>query len=107
MSAYEQYNGKYCLSYPAAAQVGISIDLFQKWVKEAKQQGYITRPGGNGRTSLIEVAAIPDKYKADIEAVHGQPEAVYNPLETYFAIDVAARKYYDDTFRFDDGTELN
>lgn len=106
MIAYEQYNGKFCLSFPAAAAVGISIDLFQKWIKEAKQYGYITRPGGNGRTSLIEVAAIPAKYKADIEAVYGAPVQVYHPLQTHFEIDVVARKYYDEQFRFEDGTEL-
>lgn len=104
---YIDFNGKICLTYPAATQVGVSLSQWKEWAKIAKSNNRVTRPGGNGRPSLIELAAIPQQYRTEIETIHGEAVSVHNPLQQYFCIDTAARLYYDDTFIFPDGTGLS
>lgn len=105
MTAYEQYNGKYCVLWPAADEAGVSLDLWKKWGKQAKQYGYAKRPGGNGRDSLLQWEAIPPDYRALLAARYGEPQKVHHPLLHYYVIDTGARAYYD-SYLHDDGTSL-
>jgi hypothetical protein len=104
---YQYFKGKICLISSAVLSENIvSLDNWKWWTKTARSKGYLTRPGGNGRPSLIEWAAIPEKYRDEIIAKYGQPEKQRNFLEGFFEMDAAARTTYD-AFRFEDGVSLD
>lgn len=94
-TAYIDHLGKICVPYSEVSELGISKDQWYDWKKKAKGHGYVTTTGGNGRSSLIELKAIPEKYRANIVAALGNPEASVNPLERYFTIDGVARQFYE------------
>lgn len=93
--AYEEFNGKVCISASVVmdAEIG-NLPLWKKWMREAKRLGYVTRPGGNGRTSLIELTGIPSKYRDLITNKFGQPDSSFNALEEYFTMDAEARLFF-------------
>lgn len=69
----------------------ISQDLWDKWVKNCN----LLKKGGNGRTSLIEFKSLPPKWQQEILAHYGAPAASRNPLQDHFAMDAAARNFFD------------
>lgn len=92
--AYIEFNGKICVAFTDVECMSITLPLWKKWCAKAKKQGYTTRPGGNGRPSLIELKAIPRNYRTQIIEKLGNPETTYNPLEKFFELDPAARTFY-------------
>lgn len=95
-SIYTEHNGKICVAAADLLAEGICTKpLWDKWMREAKQLEYTTRAGGNGRPSLIELTAIPSKYREQIIDKFGNPEKQHNALEQFFAIDSNARAFYD------------
>jgi len=95
-SAYIEYNGKVCIQATTLWEHNIATsDQWKKWCFKAKSQNYITRPGGNGRSALIELLAIPTNYRETIVSKFGNPAQQFNALEEYFVMDSNARQYYD------------
>lgn len=106
MSTYIEFNGKLCVAASTLVENGFAtMPLWKKWCSKAKQQGYLTRPGGNGRQSLIELNAIPHNYRQDIVTKFGNPAVTTNPLEKHFSIDGNARRFYD-AYLYDNGKAL-
>lgn len=102
---YLEFNGKHCVSSHLVVGNIASSHLWDKWVKDAKKKGSVRQKGGNGRPALIEINAIPEKYRNEIINKFGKPEEVSNALEAHFSIDGAARMWFDG-FKFADGTSL-
>lgn len=99
--AYIDFNGKVCIEAARIIDEGITNRyVWDDWVKNAKKVGYTTRPGGNGRSALIELLAIPGKYREQVIEKFGSPEKRENALAAYFEIDSAARDFYD-SYRFE------
>lgn len=106
IAAYTTHNGKICIAAPIVLDAGICTNhVWDKWVKQAKQLGYTTRPGGNGRPSLIELRAVPTQYREAIVAKYGNPENQFNALEEYYVPDATARAFYDN-YRLESGKAL-
>jgi hypothetical protein len=93
-TVFIEHNSKICVPYSEIFELGISLRIWGEWKKKAKAHGYVTTTGGNGRPSLIELKAIPEKYRGNIVAALGHPETSVNPLERYFTIDGVARQFY-------------
>lgn len=96
--AYIEYNNSICVPFDLAQEVGMELWRWKKVCQDAKQYGLATRPGGNGRKSLLDLKAIPEEYRHKIITRYGNPEVVYNPLERFFEIDARARYYYENEF---------
>lgn len=85
---------KPCARKNKAGETKITYPLWNKWRSNAKNCGAVTRTGGHGRTSLIEFAYLPEKYRVDIINEYGDPDETINPLRQHFKIDGEARRYY-------------
>lgn len=95
---YIDFQSKLCISFEMVECLNISLPLWKKWSANAKKIGYKTRPGGNGRSSLIELKAIPINYRTTIIEKYGNPEVSYNILERFFEMDANARLWYEREF---------
>ncbi|OJV30479.1 MAG: hypothetical protein BGO32_08790 [Bacteroidetes bacterium 37-13] len=105
-TAYIEFDGKLCVAACAVKEKGIVEQWrWDEWVKNAKKFGFKTRPGGNGRPSLIELNAIPQQHRERIIETLGNPAKEFNALEEFFTMDAAARAFYD-KFRHTNGKSL-
>jgi hypothetical protein len=113
------HNGILCISIAPLAAAGIlkptvrkdgkvTYELWKKWAKRAKTLGYYYQPGGNGRESLIEYAAVPERYQRSIEERIGNPhkQGKLKAFTDYIERDKAAEDYYRD-YRYGENDELS
>ena len=109
LSPYQEHKGKVCIKGCAVIQTELNPDgviglpLYKKWCRtfpEAQLQ-----KGGNGRTALFALEAVPEPYYSQIIARWGNPSEIHNPLQSYFAVNGEARKIYQ-SYRREDGGYL-
>ncbi len=86
MKLYHHHNGHTCVALQALVERDYPLKptiqkdgttrywMWSKWAREARKIGGHTRPGGNGRLSLIQFDFIPPKYREDIRARYGSPD---------------------------------
>lgn len=89
--AYYELNGRHCVSSNLIVGNIASHHVWDKWVKNASKLGAVRQIGGNGRPALLEINAIPEKYRNEIINKYGKPEDVSNALLEHFSIDGTAR----------------
>lgn len=119
-TVYAYHNGKVCLALnalieseyeglkPTVRKDGrVFYELWGKWRRQAKRMGGFTRPGGNGRTSLIEFDYIPARYREEIIALYGDPKrkAASSSFANRIEKDPNAATFYLE-YRLDDGRDL-
>jgi hypothetical protein len=112
MRVYQYHNDKLCVCLNGLVEVGYDnlkplerkrgskvwteYPLWNKWRKHVKECGGYTRPGGNGRESLIELEYLPPKYREDIREKYPQSKikAKSNSLLARIERDEKAASFY-------------
>jgi hypothetical protein len=92
----EYLNGKLCLEYDEMVPAILDKDLYYYH----KKSGNITVHGigGNGRKVLVEYEALPDKYRAKVREVYGDPYVLASkqPILNSLVYDSKAHRFYTD-----------
>jgi hypothetical protein len=109
-SPYQEYKDKTCVKGSVIihdAELNpdgiITLALYKKWCRDRKEAQL--QKGGNGRTALFALDAIPEPYYSQVIARWGNPNEIHNPLQSYFQISAEARQYYQ-AYRREDGLYL-
>lgn len=99
------HNGIYAIEFKPLQEAGIAnAGLWKKWVRNGAE---VLRKGGNGRSALLKLDSIPEKYQAAIKEVAPSPEkeVVKKGLAEYLVPDQAAINHFA-TYRLSNGEEL-
>lgn len=87
-------NGKLCLEYDEL----VPQIMLKSTYDQAKYRGNLTvhGVGGNGRKVLVEFESIPDKYRAKVREIYGDPYvyASKQPILNSLVYDLKAHRYY-------------